>query len=149
MSKFKTAAQLGILPAERKAFIAFLKAPAEGRKVAVNGKTHYYDQSFVSDRDTAKAHGCGTAGCVAGFVHAHARHVQGLSSLRGARTADNYMAAACADEYPKDDWWPVPKYPLLDALYSEGEDRTLTETRSVVRKMLRTGRVKWRQKVDR
>lgn len=88
MPKYRTAAQLGILPEERKALIAFVNAPALGRTIALNGHAHYYDQGEAQNYTEAEENHCGTAGCVAGFVFAHARVVQGKRTLRQARDAE-------------------------------------------------------------
>jgi hypothetical protein len=142
-TKYLTAAKLGILPEERAALIAFVESPTYGRVVVVNGKGHLYDQGAVEDPDEAKRHECGTAGCVAGYVFAHARHVQGVKRLRGARDADGYIDTAwntVEDQRTGDE---KPVVPLLHALYGEGNERKLGEARKVVAKALRTGKVKW------
>lgn len=137
--KYLTAEKLGILPAERKALIAFVEAPALGRIVAVNGKAHYYDQSEVQDTWVAERNECGTAGCVAGFVFAHARHVQKLRTLRGGRSAQAYINASFADDKDFN-----PKTPLLNDLYEDGDStRSLAEARAVVKRALTTGKVRW------
>lgn len=152
MTKYKTAKQLGILPEERTALIAFASAPALGRTIALNGRAHYYDQGHAQDGEQAEENHCGTAGCVAGFVFAHARYVQGKRKLRGATNADDYISAAgdiahhsVPDEIcarPDDKNWK-PTVPLLYELYSEGSERKLPEAQRVVAGMLRTGRVRW------
>lgn len=144
MAKYLTAKQLGILPEERKALIAFCTAPTLGRIVALNGHAHYYDQEVAETE--ASEHECGTAGCVAGFVLAHARIVQRKHSLRGERNAESYLERAVATDAPEDEWWNEgkPLVPVLYDLYTEDDPRTLSEARSVVAKMLRTGKVKWR-----
>lgn len=145
MPKYMTAAQLNILPAERKALIAFVQAPALGRIVSVNGKAHYYDQGHASDDEQAKVNECGTAGCVAGFVFAHALHVQGLRSLRKMRSADDYIGEACDERYDEETLEYEPVSELLTDLFSEGSsNRSLAEAKAVVDKMLRTGEVKWK-----
>lgn len=137
-TKYLTADQLGILPEERKALIAFLVAPSYGRVVIVNGKAHYYDQETASDPSVAKKHECGTAGCVAGYVFAHARNVQGLKRLRGAAGAQSYIDKAFDQNTGG----------LLDHLYEEQHERTLKEARAVVERALRTGKVRWQKKHD-
>lgn len=137
--KYLTAAELGILPAERKALIAFVEAPALGRIVSVNGKAHYYNQGQVDIPNTAAEHECGTAGCVAGFVFAHARHVQKLKLLRGASGARGYAEAAW--EVDADD---NPVCPLLSDIYAQGNNEiALAKARKVVAHALTTGKVKW------
>lgn len=146
-AKYLTSKQLGILPEERKALIAFATAPALGRLVAVNGQAHYYDQGDVDDKDIAKEHECGTAGCVAGYVFAHARVVQKRRTLRGATTPYDYIEAAWATDETRDEygWKPgVARVPVLANLYGESGERTLKEARKVVTKMLQTGKVVWR-----
>lgn len=141
---FKTAAQLGILPEERKALIAFVEAPALGRVVSVNGHAHYYDQAHSSNQEQAETNECGTAGCVAGFIFAHARAVQGKRTLRGARNAQDYLDAACESELGDIyDWDEKPIAPLLNELFRHGEDEKLAYAKKVVVKALKTGRVDW------
>lgn len=137
---YKTAKQLGILPEERKALIAFVKAPFLGRTIEVNGHAHYYDQNGADNPSEAEENECGTAGCVAGYVYAHAKIVQKVRRLRGCKNADEYIG--CATEYHDQDEEPVA--PVLYHLYIEGGDHKLAEARRVVDKMLRTGRVEWR-----
>lgn len=149
MTTYKTAKELGILPEERRALIAFCKSPALGRAVALNGRSHYYRQDMVSDQDEAKQHGCGTAGCVAGYVFAHIRNVQGFKSVRGARTAEAYIERAAGSMDPWDDergCCVVNKtIPFLHGIYSEGDDEwTLGDARRVVGRALKTGVVTWR-----
>lgn len=138
-SKYKTAAQLGILPEERTALIAFVDAPALGRTIAVNGHAHYYDQGRVDSEELAEANECGTAGCVAGFVFAHVRRVQGKRSLRGARDAELYINRATDYDYEADG----PTVPFLEEIFSQGEPQKLSHTKKVVDKALRTGHVDW------
>lgn len=142
MTKYLTAKQLGILPEERAALIDFVKAPALGRTIALNGRAHYYDQSNVDMPDTAKESDCGTAGCVAGYVFAHARRVQKKRTLRGADSARTYIGAAQGD-YDITTGTEGPST-LFSELYGEGGDRKLPEAKRVVDKMLRTGKVLWR-----
>jgi hypothetical protein len=148
MPKYLTASQLGILPEERKALIAFATAPALGRTISVNGHVHYYDQGDYNDEEAAEYNECGTAGCVAGFVFAHARHVQKKRTLRGQRSVEDYFYSAT--EYKgqaEDDVWTGtydPLVPLLRELYSESNsDQKLVHARKVVKRMLRTGKVNW------
>lgn len=142
MAKYLTAAKLGILPEERKALIAFVDARTLGRIIEVNGHAHYYDQGHAANEWQAVENECGTAGCVAGFVFAHAKAVQGKRKLRGEDTAACYINAAtdqAYDEYHNCE----PVCPLLSDLYTEGQDHKLAEARKVVYKALRTGRVEW------
>ena len=127
---YLSAKQLGILPEERKALIAFVNAPALGNNIAMNGHAHHYNQGTAESDDLAEKNECGTAGCVAGFVFAHATVIQGLRSLHGQVTADGYMNS-CGD--------------ILDGLYCEGnQDIRLALARRVVDHMLKTGEVDWR-----
>ena len=147
---YRSAKHLGILPEEREALIAFVKAPALGRIVSVNGHAHYYDQEHASDKDQAKENECGTAGCVAGFVFAHVSTVQGKRHLRGARNADQYIDKAThtdktdsiADYYWEDDDGK-PDIPVLHELYTMGGEWKLSTTRRVVDGLLRLGKVRW------
>ena len=145
MAKFLTASKLGILPEERKALIAFIKSPALGRTVSVNGHAHFYAQGYVNDEGTAEDNECGTAGCVAGFVFAHAKHVQGKSRLRGARSPGGYIDNACAEKLfdDEDGGVSIPKVPVLSDLYRESYDYKLTDARKVVAKFLTSGKVVW------
>lgn len=154
LTAYLTAKQLGILPEERKGLIAFVETPSLGRTLAVNGKAHLYDQGDIDNEEKAEENECGTAGCIAGFVFAHVRHVQKIKTLRSARNASDYIDAACedkgqfeGDDSDEADWNWVEKHiaPLLADLYSEGGDRTLVEAKKVVSKALRTGKVAWPQ----
>lgn len=138
MTKYLTAKQIGILPEERKALVAFVKARHSENKMRLNGGTHYYDQSFVDDPGAASEHGCGTAGCIAGYVFAHARRVQGKRSLRGARTVDSYINKAW-DEDANGNFL----IPALGRLYVNGSHHLVPEAKRVVKKMLRTGKADW------
>jgi hypothetical protein len=145
MAKYLTADQLNILPEERKALIAFANATTLGRIVSLNGKAHYYDQGVADAPEVAEENHCGTAGCVAGFVFAHARVIQGKRSLRGQRSADEYIEAAFEHVENKGGEL-TPVAPLLDELYGESYSGwTLPDAQRVVGNMLRTGKVKWRR----
>ena len=123
--------------------------------ISVNGHAHYYDQDSAEDEKRAEENECGTAGCIAGFVFAHARHVQKKRTLRGARAARDYIRhAACIipPGYDQngvrvtegcDDEVPEGAVPILYHLYREGGDTKLAEARKVVERMLRTGKVVW------
>tara|TARA_R110000868_G_scaffold158980_2_gene387418 strand:+ start:1079 stop:1513 length:435 start_codon:yes stop_codon:yes gene_type:complete len=144
MAKYKTAKQLGILPEEHKALVAFVKAPVLGRTISVNGHAHYYDQELTNDRYTAKENECGTAGCVAGFVLAHVQNVQKKRKLRGYSTPWNYIEAAWHAPWNEKTYKHEPVCPILYDLYSEVDEHKLAEARRVVDKMLKTGRVDWK-----
>src|SRR5208282_5384561 len=106
---------------------------------------HYYDQVQIDEPETAKEHGCGTAGCVAGYVFAHVKYVQKKRMLRGASTAHRYI------RYYIDPWGKIDEETgdyvvnrvLLNHLYSDGSPRSLDVARRVVDNMLRTGNVTW------
>lgn len=138
---YLTAKQLGIFPEERKALIAFVKAPSMGRVIEVDGKLHYYDQSEVDDEFVALKNECGTAGCVAGYVFAHAKSVQKLKKLRGVKSVSSYIDAAASFSNGSID---ELESPFLTALYEQGDGSiTLTKAKIVVDKALKTGKVKW------
>lgn len=136
--KYKTADELGILPEERTALIAFVEAPALGRVISVNGKSHYYAQSYVADESVAQIHECGTAGCVAGFVFAHIRYVQKKRSVRHSADAEDYANAASSIFMGE-----VDKRGVLEELFEEGQPCRLKDARKVVQHALRTGKVDW------
>lgn len=146
---YLTAAKLGILPEERTALIAFIEAPALGRIISVNGHAHFYDQGSVDIQSKAEENECGTAGCVAGYVFAHAKYVQGLKKVRDARSSDGYINAAWGliaikyDEYGDVLEEGRAVAPLLKALYEESGDMKLDSARKVVDHMLRKGEVDW------
>lgn len=129
--KTKTAKGLGILPKELKALKAFVTAPALGRTVSVNGHAHYYKQNKIEIEYLAEENECGTAGCVAGFVFAHAKHVQGVRRLRGSRSATGYYNQA------------MDTVILRDLYGQTGGTHKLATARKVVTKMLATGKVHW------
>ena len=143
MAKYKTAKQLEMLPAERKALIAFVRQPTLGRIVSVNGHAHYYDQSTIDSPNTARNTECGTAGCVAGFVFAHARHVQHLKKLRNSAKASTYISHACLTKYNPETGDEPYVAPLLAELYGESGDYKLEVARKVVKGLLQKGKVVW------
>lgn len=140
MTKYLTAAKLGILPEERKALVAFVTKAAEGQIVALNGRKHYYDQRDVEMSFDYEEHTCGTEGCIAGYVFAHAKYIQKKRTLRAARSASDYINASWKEDYLKN----IPDVPFLYNLYREGDRRTLNKARGVVRRALTTGKVSWR-----
>lgn len=137
--KYLTAEKLGILPEERTALIAFVTAPSLGCIIAVNGHAHYYDQATVDNKETAGVTDCGTAGCVAGFVFAHAQVVQKKRTLRREKSPQSYIDQACSKD------WAAGRYesPLLHSLYREGKHWKLAQAKKVVDRALRTGNVVW------
>jgi hypothetical protein len=146
---FMTAKALGIMPEERKALIAFIKAPHLGNNIALNGKAHHYNQSYVDNEDHAEDSGCGTAGCVAGYVFWHAKIVQKLRKLRNTNNPDAYIEIVWSENkfWSEDNEIASEKNPMycepLQALYDEGEEHAVEETKKVVDKFLRTGKVCW------
>lgn len=137
--KYLTAEKLGILPEERTALIAFVTAPSLGCIIAVNGHAHYYDQATVDSKETAGMSDCGTAGCVAGFVIAHAQVVQKKRYLRNAKRPQSYIDEACSKDWATDRY----KAPLLHSLYREARRQKLAQAKKVVDRALRTGNVVW------
>ena len=132
-AEYLSAKALDILPEERKALIAFVAAPSLGRNIALNGHAHHYNQGDVDDPCAARENECGTAGCVAGFVFAHATIVQGLRSLRDETCADGYLQSS--------HFWDCH---MLDNLYGEGNTEIpLAHAKKVVDQMLKTGEVDW------
>jgi hypothetical protein len=139
--KYRTSAQLGILPEERKALIAFVQAPAQGGVITVDGHKHFYAQHTVQSWAAAKATGCRTAGCVAGFVWEHVTRVQRCKTLRGRYEALDYFCVCVRHE-------PAPAVFLAD-LYSDANWAiSLVQARQVVDRALRTGKVKWPLRKD-
>ncbi len=131
--KFMTAKQLGIMPAERKALIAFVEAKSAGPFMETKeGALHLYDQSEVDDDFRACEHSCGTAGCIAGFNFAHMTETQGVPRPRAATDAFEYIDNAGEAS------------PFFQELYWEGNGKTVAQAQRVVRKALQTGKVRWR-----
>jgi hypothetical protein len=128
--KYLSSKELGILPEERKALIAFVKSPFEGNIIEVNGSSHFYDQRYTE----SFAEGCKTAGCVAGYVFAHVRKVQKKNKLRGAKCAWQYFYEAAL---------PAGKGDILEGIYSQNERVSLSKAIKVVKKALKTGKVDW------
>lgn len=130
--QYLTAKQLGILPEERKALIAFAEAPRHDRIMALNGHSHYYNQLYLTGPERATAEHCGTAGCIAGYVFAHAKNVQNQATLRGSHFVHGYLdnVGTASD--------------MLCRLYSDVQpSRTVPEAQRVVKTMLRTGKAQW------
>ena len=142
---YLTAKQLGILPEERTALIAFTKADHIGNAMRLNGHAHYYDQT---NSNNGAQNGCGTSGCVAGYVFAYARHVGKKKTLRGATGPNGYISVAwgsTSGEYSEEGSYmdDKPISPFLYSLYSEGEEKDVAHAQKVVDKALRTNKVKW------
>jgi hypothetical protein len=147
LNPYKTAKQLGLLPVEREALIAFVKAPSLGNNIALNGHAHHYNQGVSDDADLASNNHCGTAGCVAGYVFHYAKIMAKMKKLRDVDNADDYIETVMLVEV-QDDWdspsWPNrnPHYnPMLKKLYQEGGDKEIVKAKAAVDYMLRNGKV--------
>lgn len=145
MAQYKTAKELGISSVERTALKAFAEAKVIGtRHVPLNGHFHLYDQGYIdaSPRSFLEARGCGTAGCVAGYVYAHVKIVQNKVKELGARSAQQYIDKAAGGGFGCFGYSDVPR-PLRPLYVEDDSSYSAQQAQGVVRKFLQTGRIEW------
>jgi len=134
---YLTAKQLDITIPEYRGLVAFVKSRFNDEKktISLNGVKHYYDQSYIESREDAEEHNCKTAGCVAGYVYAHARFIQKKRDVLGRKSAESYYSFAARN------------FGVLRDLYTEYSHYNVSETKRVVEHLLRTGEVDWHKAV--